>query len=66
MPIPTIQSLVFCCDSATPAAAVSVFRLAEAMISSAAGSIWRVSAEMTAIERAILAELAIQCVNASE
>ena len=35
------------------------------MISSAAGSIWRVSAEMIAVEREILPVLAIQSAKAS-
>ena len=50
MPMPMISSLVCCCDAATPSAAAAVLRPAEAMISSAAGSIWRVSAEITAID----------------
>ena len=65
MPMPMINSLVCCCDGATACAAASVFLFAEATISSAAGSICRVSAEITARERPILPELAIQSAKAS-
>ncbi len=64
-PMPMIRNLVCACEAATPSAADVVLRPAEAMISSAAGSIWRVSAVTTASAREILPVLAIQLANAS-
>ena len=65
MPMPMISSLVCACEAATRSAASVALRPADAMISSAAGSIWRVSAVMIAVERLILPAFAIHAANAS-